>query len=437
LKRELNTFGKQGHADFGDVEKGATAAATGGMRSRFFKMLKAKDILLYLLKKKPPGMGKHKIGLIFIFSLLLACREAYDPVLENDVPSYLVVEGMINANGVTTIELGRTIHYAEKMVRQFELGAQVEIEGDNSTRFPLTDQGKGLYTSDNQVLARDRKYRLKIKTAAGKEYLSAFVVVNVSAPVTATWTQDEAGVKVMANTVDVTKQAYYHWVTEETWEIISPLPTTYMIVRNPANALQISTKERESDDILKAKRCWATLRSGNILTASAAGFSGGIISGLPLAAIPNGSDKLVTRYSMFVTQYAISREAFEFFELMKKNTETMGSLFDPNPTQIRGNISNTSDPKEIVIGFVDCSVSTSSRIFISAKDANDWKSSMVCEASNIYNTPIDLRANFPNDVMMISEAIWGEAISPIGFTIARAECVDCRLKGNNVRPSFW
>jgi hypothetical protein len=383
-------------------------------------------------------MRNLNAGLLFIFSLLLACREAYDPVLENDVPSYLVVEGMINANGVTTIELGRTIHYTEKMVRQFEEGARVEIEGDNGTRFPLSSQDKGIYISGANTLARDRKYRLYIRTTAGKEYLSDYVTVNTSMPVSANWKQDASGVKVLANTSDPIKQAYYHWVTEETWEIVSPLPTTYAIVRNPANPLQVSNRVREGDDINNAKRCWATQRSGNILTASAAVYSDGLISGLPLADIPNGSDKLVTRYSMLVTQYVISKKGYEFFELLKKNTETLGSLFDPNPTQIRGNIRSTTDPREIVIGFVDCSTSSSSRIFISAQEANDWKSSTVCETTSIYNTPPDLRTNFPNDRMMISEAIWGESLSPIGFTIARAECVDCRVKGGtNVRPAFW
>ena len=385
-------------------------------------------------------MKKQTLCLLLIMAFFLGCREPYDPVMENKVISYLVVEGMINANGVTTIEITRTNRLSEKQVKQFETRATVAIEDDNNTKFALSDQGDGVYRSAANVLPRDRKYRLRIRTSAGKEYLSAFAAVNVTQPVTASWSQDAEGVEITASTKDPSKQTlYYHWTTEETWEINSALTSFYVIGRTPT----ISARKRTPQDILNAKTCWATLRSANILTASATALADNAISGFSLVKIPNDSDKLAVRYSMLVTQYAISREGYEFFEIMKKNTEKMGSLFDQLPSMVRGNISCTTDPREMVIGFIDCSVSSSSRIFITSQEANNWTSSLNCRKTYVPNTLFDIRSVFANDDMMIadpviadySDAFGNEII--LGFNAAPADCIDCRLRGNNIRPSFW
>lgn len=371
--------------------------------------------------------------------MFVGCREPYDPALENKVISYLVVEGNINASGVTTIEISRTQRLSEKEVRKFETGASVEIESDNSTKYVVSDRGKGLYTSAANTLPKDRKYRLRIKTTMGKEYLSEFAAVKVTQPVTVSWSKDANGVEILANTTDPTKQSqYYQWLTEETWEIQSPLPTFFVVLRP-----SIVVDRRSAQDRIDASLCWTTVRSANILTATTRAQSDDLIKGFSLQKIPNGSERLSVRYSVLVSQYAISKEAYEFYEVLKKNTEKLGSVFDPQPSLVRGNITCTTDPEEIVIGFIDCSIPTTQRIFITSKEAGDWKSSLVCQPSYLQNTLTAIRGAFPNDETMISTALiadypsssGGEII--LGYNIVKADCVDCRLRGNNIRPSFW
>ncbi|MEO5998783.1 MAG: DUF4249 family protein, partial [Chitinophagaceae bacterium] len=41
--------------------------------------------------------------------------------------------------------------------------------------FPLADKGKGVYSADALNFNPVQKYRLRIKTAAGTEYLSDYV----------------------------------------------------------------------------------------------------------------------------------------------------------------------------------------------------------------------------------------------------------------------
>lgn len=386
-------------------------------------------------------MKKQKTFLFVIITLFLGCREPYDPSLENGVVSYLVVEGMINASGVTTIQLSRSRPLSEKEVKQFETGATIEIESDDNNRFALTDRGEGVYTSAANMLPQDRKYRLRIKTSAGKEYLSAFAAVKVTSAVTASWHRNAEGVEITASTADPSKTSlYYQWLTEETWEINSPLVSQFVVVsRTP----QFSLRRRTLQERENAYRCWATLRSGNILTANTSKQSDDLVKGFPLVKIPNGSEKLAVRYSILVSQYAISKEAYEFYEVMKKNTEKMGSIFDPQPSLIRGNITCTTDPGEIVVGFIDCSVSSSQRIFITSEEAGNWKSSLVCQTSYVQNSLIDLRRELSTDAIMIADPLIADYAGPtgeeiiLGYNIARADCLDCRLRGNNVKPDFW
>lgn len=378
---------------------------------------------------------------IVIFALVLFqhCREPYDPAMENNVVSYLVVEGMINTDGVTTIQLSRTRRVSEKENRQVESGAVVEIESDNNNRYALADRGEGIYRSGFNALPKDRRYRLRIKTSAGREYLSTFAAVKLTPPVTVSWKQDSKGVLISGSSKDPTNQTiYYQWLTEETWEINSPLRSTFYIERTPAfRILQRTGQDREN-----AFQCWTNALSSNILTASTIAQSDDIVIGFPLVTILNGSDKLEVRYSILVSQYAISKEAYEFYEVMKKNTEQMGSVFDPQPSLVRGNVTSTTDPEETVIGFIDCSVASSSRIFITSQEAGNWKSSRVCQAKFVENDLTALRRELATDELGIVRAVYEfnpitgrEAL--IGYDVANASCIDCRLRGTNVKPSFW
>lgn len=386
-------------------------------------------------------MQKQNIFLLMIITLLLGCREPYDPTLENGVVSYLVVEGMINASGVTTIQLSRTRPLSEEEIKQFETGATVEIESDNNARFALTDRGGGVYTSASNVLPQDRRYRLRIKTTAGKEYLSTFAAVKVTSAVTVSWSQNAEGVQITASTADPSNTSlYYQWLTEETWEINSALKSLWVVEsRTPRFSLRRRTPEEREN----AYRCWATLRSENILTANTTAQSEDMVKGFSLVKIPNGSEKLTVRYSMLVSQYAISKEAYEFYEIVKKNTEKMGSVFDPQPSLVRGNITCTTDPGEIVVGFIDCSVSSSQRIFISSEEAGNWNSSRVCQTSYVQNSLIDLRRELSTDAIMIADHLVADYPDPtgeeiiLGYNIANADCLDCRLRGSNIRPEFW
>jgi hypothetical protein len=118
---------------------------------------------------------------------------------------------------------------------------------------------------------------------------------------------------------------------------------------------------------------------------------------------------------------------------MKSNTENVGSIFDPQPNQTKGNIHCLTDSLETVIGYIGAGAAQQSRLFISHADMPvDWNQSHNCTE---YNVPFD-------SLTWYYETIGFSPIkynAPPGSTVfsASGSCVDCTLTGTNIKPPFW
>jgi hypothetical protein len=73
-----------------------------------------------------------------------------------------------------------------------------------------------------------------------------------------------------------------------------------------------------------------------------------------LASIHKISDdgrRFGERYRLEMKQYAISEEAHKFFKLIEQQLQISGSVFDPLPATIKGNMERQTDENEIVLGY--------------------------------------------------------------------------------------
>jgi hypothetical protein len=75
--------------------------------------------------------------------------------------------------------------------------------------------------------------------------------------------------------------------------------------------------------------------------------------------------QLSVLYSIFVRQYALTEDGYNFLSLMQSNTESLGTIFDPQPSQLKGNIQCLTNPNEPVVGYVSAGTVQQQRIFIS------------------------------------------------------------------------
>ncbi len=378
-------------------------------------------------------MSRVIIILLFTLSLFISgmtgCKEKYSipPGLEDK--NYLVVEGFIDVgNDSTRIELSRTSPLDGGWGRMKEAGAQTWIESEGGETLPLMENEPGVYKGGPFVLDENSRYRLRIQTSNGKSYTSSFEEVKKTPDIDSiTWGREENGVRIQVNTHDPENNSrFYSWQFEETWEFFSAYYSGYEYV----NGQMIP--RMNADELF---RCWQHNVSRNILIGSSARLKEDIIHRAPLTFIENNSWKLSSLYSIRVKQSCLSKNAYEYFEKMKKSTESMGTIFDPMPTTDRGNIVCDTDPSEMVIGYVYASSVKVVRKFISRSDVGTWRFTMGCQVDTVENNRDNLETYFGSGGL-IPIAPMGDAIIT-HYLGSSSHCMDCRFRGTNSKPDFW
>ncbi|MFT3705648.1 MAG: DUF4249 domain-containing protein [Agriterribacter sp.] len=369
---------------------------------------------------------------LLVLMWVAGCKEKFalpETVINKN---YLVVEGFIDGgNDSTFIHLSRTVIPDDTTRIKAETGARVIIQGENGESYYLTEISDGNYAIPPLALNPSEKYRVSITTSNSKVYLSDYVEIKRTPAIDSiSWVRESNGVQIYANTHDAENNTkYYQWEYKETWEFHSAYLSSWEFV--PADSSMI---HRQHPELIY--RCWQSYTSSNILVGSSAKLSEDIIYNFPLTFIPDDSWKLQSRYSINVTQRALNKGAYEYLENMKKNSEQLGSIFDPQPSTTNGNIHCTTDANEPVIGYIYSSTLLQQRIFIDRADLDSWNYRFFCEEISVKNDKDSLGQAFAGaGYIPTSEEGSGPFIAR--FKGSSATCVDCTLRGTNVKPDFW
>ena len=364
--------------------------------------------------------------LLWLLALLLpACVDPYSPDILAAKRSFLVVDGFINSQGVTSIKLSRTFAISSLPKVPAESRALVYLEDAGGARFPLTESPVGTYTSASLTLHPGRTYRLRITTAAGVLYASDFVPAKTTPPVDALdWRPESTGLGIYVSAHDDTNTTqYYRWEYEETWEIIPPFSPSIEFYNNNIIPIRVPYPTR----------CWGNERAAAIQLAKTTALAKDVVSDLLLHRLPRNSDRLYRRYSILVQQHALTKEEYGYWEALRKNTESLGTLFDPQPSQLTGNVHCLSNDGELALGFVGAHSLAQHRIFIDHSQLPfDWP---YVSGYKDCVPPDTAKAD-------VTELFRAGSIVPVvevreGIVISTPDCVDCRRKGSATRPSFW
>jgi len=375
------------------------------------------------------GIVRYCVAILML--LVTTCKKPYEPTVLIKGDNYLVVDGFINtsANGVTTLLLSRTKNLTDTVVSIPERNASVRIISASGSNYPLQEQGDGMYVSNALQLNGNTQYGIQITTAGGKQYASDLVTPKQTPPIdSVSWVQDTAGVHVTVNTHDPQNNTrYYRWQYIQTWEYHAQLETAWGLQNN------VIYPRTPTDQVFI---CYRTTNSTRVLLGSSAALSQDVISQMPLFTIPSNDSTLAQRMSILVKQYALTPAAHSYWQIIQKNSEQLGTLFDLQPSQLEGNLHCISNPNEPVVGFVTAGTETQKRIFISVFDLYDWRSprgSYNCLVLTIPQDPNDFSKWTYPDATYVP---WYFATGSI--IIAKKVCIDCRESGGTtVKPAFW
>jgi hypothetical protein len=386
-----------------------------------------------------------RAALLWCVALVMpGCIDSYMPDAISSTKSYLVVDGFINSRGSSTFLLSRTSNVDAKGSPPIETRAQVYIEEEGGPRYSLQESAvKGTYISAVLTLNTAKNYRLRVLTSTGKDYASDYVPVKITPAIDAvTWRATDAGLTVYVNSHDDTKQTqYYRYEYEETWEIMPPYSPS------------VEYKNGIIQNIVTPfpTMCWGNNKSTSIALTNTTRLTQDVVSDFIIRSLSATNNLLSYRYSILVKQYAQTSDEYMYWELLKKNTESIGSLFDPLPAQLTGNITCLNDESELALGFVGAHSVEQKRLFIARSELpRTWR------IPNGYETCVPPDTVFlgrglgpPVPPAQVIQNYFGDPnylpISPIynvfggvsGYLARSRDCIDCRTRGTAVKPSFW
>ncbi|MDB5149314.1 MAG: hypothetical protein JWQ57_3334 [Mucilaginibacter sp.] len=385
------------------------------------------------------------INIYILFTVIIgcfmwACKKPFYPKIVNSPDSYLVVEGVINTgNDSTIVKLSKTVNISGNAKSAIVNNASVSVETEGGASYNLLPVGDGSYISTGLNLDITKNYRLHINTADNKEYASDYVPVKSTPPVDSIgFSIKNNQVQLYVNAHDITNNTrYYRWSYDETWLFHSRYESPF----DADHVLQTIIPRKQS-----IYYCYAGDKSSTIVLGSSAKLTQDVIFQAPLTTIAPTSEKIEMRYSILVKQYALTKEAYQFWENLKKNTEQLGSIFDAQPSQLTGNIHNLKDAAEPVIGYISVTNIQSKRIFIDNADLpRTWSPEYPYDCgppdSAFYSDPHRNGENTVKDFIInggenaVLEISNQNAVT--GYTYSSVQCTDCTIRGALKKPSFW
>lgn len=377
------------------------------------------------------------VYLIFTLFLYNSCIFEFDPPSE-DYENLLVVEALLNdGEEAFTVKISRSIPIDTSGFIP-EKGAEVSISDNTGSIDYLSEVYPGLYSSSPAFRAQSgRSYQLHIQIAQGKRYESDSVFLRETPPIDSVYYRYEErvttdgpdkipGLQIYLSTHDSNNNTwYYRWEFEETWEF-----------RSLYNSLQLWNDGDIIDRTEQVYRCWKRNSSTNILVSNSKNLNKDIISELPVVYISNATDKLGIKYSILVKQYALSERSYTYWKEQENINESLGTLFDPQPYVIKGNIYNPDDENEVVLGYFDASSVQEERIFISKGEYPPFTTiNNYAHCSDTIVSYFQIPSLLNEGFMLVGEV--ASQTSSTRYLLSYPTCLDCTFYGINIEPDFW
>jgi hypothetical protein len=382
---------------------------------------------------------KYRIYLLLVI-ICGTCSEPYTPEISK-YENILVIDGIITDDpGPCEVRLTRSFKYGDKesIPEQY---ATVFITDDLGNIASMAESSPGLYRTINPDFRgiTGRQYRLHVSTSDLESYESEFVELKKVPAIENLYaefgeqagnTEVEQGFHIYVDTYDPENLTrYYRYDFEETWQIAVPYPSYYLV---------------EDDQLVfrtePTNPCWRTEPSEDILVTTSEQMQSDIIRKFPVHFVSTKGNRLTIRYSILVRQYSLTREAYVFWDQIRATNQDLGTLFDKQPAQIRGNIFNVNDPDAPVLGFFEASCMASERIFLTHSDVpagTKLTSGFVDCYAQYLIIPKNRFMEYSNrGYCMVYDASSAEVVFGLGV-VATFRCCDCSFTGSKIKPDFW
>ena len=368
--------------------------------------------------------------------ILSGCITEYEAKGLDEAKDILVVEGIIT-EGESIITLSRSKSIMDDSPVVYVNDAIVSVECDDGTQIQadyLYFRSYGRYTFRIDDLHFDRKYRIKIEVdeedcsaTEGNtppcpmrkfEYCTDYIYPIRTPEIDSVfWSKKDMGqpvnIHVATHSTD-SEHLYYRWSYREDWEITSD--------------------ESSYADFIYPFYCWNGTNSRNLLVGSAEKTIFGQLANVILEINPSDR-KLEVLYRINVKQNAISKQAYDYYANIKKNTQQTASIFAPIQSELKGNITCVTAPEKPVIGYVDFSSTTYGQLYIPRSDQVYEYARRNWECDEVLSDSLMVWYGYIPDTYVPFYWWRDQNVSLLYYIYSR--CIDCTLFGTTIKPDDW
>lgn len=358
---------------------------------------------------------------------IAGCIYPFDPEVSASDSTGLVVEGDILIGDLARINLSCVRPFGEPG-RGVNGNVWIEDE-DGNIYYESTSKFGDSFTINMEQASPDKRYRLRVRLlnplegSTSTDYSSDWLEVQ-PAP-----SFDDLTYQVEENSVDLRLSlsspggsGCFRWDFDEIWQFHAPLQATHTY--DPISQTYI-----EYRDYTPYYWCWSYSGSYQAGLAIAKSVGGERITDHDFHKISRSSLRLQTLYYIEVKARGISQECYDYLHTIEINSTSTGSLTNPEPSQILGNIHSDTDPGEVVIGYIEASRIATRNMYI---EAGYYR-----EGHTVYET-------FLPDYEKLNELYYNgfrpafAVQSETAIEWIEQRCVDCiSMGGTKNKPSFW
>lgn len=373
-----------------------------------------------------------KIFFIGFIILKTSCIEPFSPTLDNLTSSKFVVDGQISdLEGYQIVSISKTSSVNNPKKNPLS-GCEVEIIDNLGNTFDLTEFNEGKYRVwiDKQYLKSGNSYQVKIITPDGIEIISEMDQMPECPPVDS----------VYYNRIDYPtdnpfkpRQAiqfyldfdggdascrHYRWELTETWEYRATYPKS--IYWNGSKIINIVPVD------FSKQYCWSIEKIKNIFTLSTLNLRENKFNMFKFHLVDDQTERLTYGYSLLIEQFALSEQAYKFWNELRITSNEQGGLYNTQPMRIIGNLRSTTNPEIEILGFFNAVAIKSKRIFVEkVKDFDVFFPD--CAPRKIYLGALDVGSN-PLYLINVDGSLM----------LLPDRCVDCTTVGGSLlKPDYW
>lgn len=312
---------------------------------------------------------------IIIFAVLMSCQEEVS--FESGNRPLLIVDGFItDAPRTHTVRLATSGEFESKFNGGLEdpvVNASVSIESRTEETIQLFESRPGFYDTPIGYQATvGETYVLCITTQEDKYYQSqpqklksSGSMGNVYYEVTTEEVLNPANIIVPERRINFysnfsfpEENTFYKWE----WDGMYVLKTTYF---GNHGYPDIKCKESPLDVAGIVEFCYVEENpDGGFIRILDSNLSTSMDNEKFLILSKKVDYNWKMRYSMRLFQLSMTEAAYDFWEDVQEQKERSGSIFDPAPSKVTGNVYNVSNGEEDVLGYFGVYGSREVRVFV-------------------------------------------------------------------------